>query len=77
MIEVRIGIAEVAKELTIEVEESAEAVVDRVSAALGSESSLLLLTDKRGKRVAVPTARLAYVEIEPQGSSRAVGFGTA
>jgi hypothetical protein len=45
-----------------------------VSAALTGESKILSLDDEKGRRVVVPSEKLAYVEIGEPGS-RQVGFG--
>ncbi|HEU5332590.1 MAG TPA: DUF3107 domain-containing protein [Actinocrinis sp.] len=72
--EIKIGVQHAARELSLESELSAEEVEKTVSAALAGKTSLLVLTDEKGRKVIVPTDRLAYVEIgEP--SSRRVGFG--
>jgi hypothetical protein len=61
--EVKIGIQQAPRELTVEVEEDAAQVEEMVKAALADESGLLALSDTKGRRVLVPTARLAYVEL--------------
>lgn len=71
--EVKIGIQQVQRELTVEVDESAETVEQLVSAALTGEGGTLALTDTKGRRVVVPGAKLAYVEIGT-GVMGAVGF---
>ena len=72
--EIKIGVQHAARELSLESELSAEEVEKTVSAALTGKTSLLVLSDEKGRKVIVPTDRLAYVEIgEP--SSRRVGFG--
>ena len=60
--EVKIGVQNVARDLVIETEESAESIEKQVAEALGSEG-ILSLTDNKGRKVLVPTAKLAYVEI--------------
>lgn len=60
--EVKIGVQNVARDLVIETEESAESIEKQVAEALGSEG-ILSLTDHKGRKVLVPTAKLAYVEI--------------
>jgi len=73
-VEIKIGVQHAARELSLESELSAEEVEKTVSAALTGKTSLLVLTDEKGRKVIVPTDRLAYIEIgEP--SSRRVGFG--
>lgn len=76
MIDVRIGVAQNPKELSLESDEDVEKVVDKVNAALAGETDLLWLTDSRGKRVGIPKGKIAYVEVESRGGgSRTVGFG--
>ena len=71
--EIKIGIQQAQRELTVEVEESAEAIEKLVSDAIASEGGVLALTDTKGRRVVVPGARLAYVEIGT-GVHGTVGF---
>ena len=74
--EVRIGIVQSMKELEVELPEDAEreAVMAQVEAALASET-VLWLTDRRGRRVGVPSSRVAYVEVGAPTGERRVGFG--
>lgn len=73
--EVKIGVQNVARELSIETDDTAEEVVAAVRAALGDASGVLSLTDSRGREVLVPTATLAYVQVGDSEKGR-VGFGT-
>ena len=75
--EVRIGIVQTMKELEIELPEDADrdAVFSEVEDALAKES-VLWLTDRRGRRVGVPSARIAYIEVGAPAGERRVGFGT-
>ena len=61
--EVKIGVQFAARELTIDVAEDSDAVEKAVSAALKDEGGLLTLTDTKGRRLLVPTGKLAYVEL--------------
>ncbi|MEI8263159.1 MAG: DUF3107 domain-containing protein [Actinomycetes bacterium] len=74
--DVRIGIVQTAKELEIELEEDADrsAIMADIEAALSNET-VLWLTDRKGRRVAVPAAKVAYVEVGAPSSDRRVGFG--
>lgn len=72
--EVKIGVQHAARELVLEVVDSAEDVERAVEAALSGSATVLSLQDEKGRKVIVPSDRLAYVEIgEP--SVRRVGFG--
>jgi hypothetical protein len=73
-VEVRIGVQHATRELVIESAQTTDAITDAVSAALAGKTEVLSLEDERGRRIVVPAAKLAYVEIgEPE--SRRVGFG--
>ncbi len=72
--EVKIGVQHAPREIVLESNESPEAVEAAVSKALHGGDGLLSLADERGRRVVVPAAKLAYVEIGPE-SERRVGFG--
>lgn len=75
--DVRIGITQSAKELDLELDPalSRDDVLAQIDKALGEADGVLWLTDKRGRRVGVPTAKVAYVEIGAE-EDRRVGFGT-
>ena len=61
--EVKIGVQFGARELTIDVAEDGDTVQKAVTDALKDDSGLLTLVDSKGRRVLVPTAKLAYVEL--------------
>ena len=75
--DVRIGIMQSMKELEVELAEEVErdAVVEDIHTALGKPDGVLWMTDRKGRRVGVPSARIAYVEIGAPVSDRRVGFG--
>ena len=60
--EVRIGIVQSMKEIEVVLPEDAkrEKVMKEIETAL-SEDTVLWLTDRKGRRVGVPAARIAYV----------------
>ena len=61
--EVKIGVQQAPRELSVEVDDDAEAVEKAIRDALADDAGLLVLTDNKGRKVLVPTARLAYVEL--------------
>ena len=71
--EVRIGVQNVAREISFESEQSAEQVQAAVAAAL-ADGTVLSLTDDKGRVVVVPATALGYVHIGEQAKGR-VGFG--
>ncbi|MGA8295927.1 MAG: DUF3107 domain-containing protein [Acidimicrobiales bacterium] len=76
--DVRIGIIQTAKELDVELgdETSREKILQEIEGAFSAPESVLWLTDRRGRRVGVPTAKIAWVEVGGDGGERRVGFGT-
>ena len=72
--EVKIGVQNANRELVLDSTESTDAVEKTVSEALAGEK-VLVLSDVKGRKILVPTDKLAYVEI---GSSSAgqVGYRT-
>jgi hypothetical protein len=72
-VEVKIGVQNANRELVLDSAESADDVAKAVSAALSDQEGVLTLTDTRGRKVLVPTAKLAYVEIGSPTSGQ-VGF---
>jgi hypothetical protein len=75
--DVRIGIVQTPKELEVELGDDADRdqVLADIEGALKSEEGVLWLTDRRGRRVAVPVAKVAYVEVGAPANERRVGFG--
>ncbi|MBL6927352.1 MAG: DUF3107 domain-containing protein [Acidimicrobiia bacterium] len=74
--DVRIGVTHTPKEITVELDDSADTAAIRadVEAALDGTSKLLWMTDVRGRQVGVPADRIAYVDIGSDGSGNPVGF---
>jgi uncharacterized protein DUF3107 len=73
--EIRIGVIYTARELVVDVDQSADEVTKSVDAALAGNTTVLWLTDKKGKQVGVPTDKIAFVEVASDASDRQVGFG--
>ncbi len=76
--DIRIGITQSPREIAIEVEDDAkarEALKKNVDAALKGEITTLWITDKKGRDIAIPTAKIAFVEIGSGDPDRKIGFG--
>ncbi len=73
-VEVRIGITDSPRELTIELSHSADEIEATVARAL-HEGSHVSFTDERGRRLIVPATKVGFVEVSAR-SERKVGFGT-
>lgn len=71
--EVKIGVIYSAKEQQLEVEGTEDSVAVCIDAGLAGP--MLWLTDTKGRRVGVPTDKIAYIEILGDESTKKVGFG--
>ena len=71
--EVKIGVQFAPRELVLESAQSPADVERAVTDALATDDGVLSLVDEKGRRVIVPIAKLAYVEIA-ESSARQVGF---
>jgi Protein of unknown function (DUF3107) len=72
-VEVKIGIAESARELVVSSDQTADEVSQLVDDALAAGDGLLRLVDEKGRRYVVRANQIAYVEIAPE-DGRKVGF---
>ena len=76
VVDVRIGVTQAPREITIEVEDSSRADVKaRIEAALAGAADVLWIADKRGRDIAISSAKIAYVEIGSAEGERRIGFG--
>ena len=75
--DVRIGVTQAPREINIELAEDADRdeLKSRVEAALAGATEVLWIVDKRGKDVAVPSAKIAYIELGSADGDRKIGFG--
>jgi len=72
--EVRIGVVHTPKELNLDVDGTADEVMQAVDQALAKDDGVLWL-DAKGRKIGVPADRVAYVEIETDSGAKRVGFG--
>ncbi len=72
--EVKIGVQFATRELSLESAQTPEEVEKAVSEAFTGKEGVLQLVDDKGRRVIVPAAKIAYVEIA-DAHDRRVGFG--
>jgi hypothetical protein len=71
--DVKIGVQHVARELSVETEDSAEAVLEALNVAL-TGNQVFSLSDAKGRTVAVPAENVAYLYFVSD-AGRKVGFG--
>lgn len=74
--EIRIGIVQSMKELDVELADDTEheGLAREIESVIADER-VLWLTDRKGRRIGVPAARIAYVEFGLPARDRVVGFG--
>ena len=74
--EVRIGVTQSARELEVDLGDASDGVAlgEEIEAKLAA-GGILWLTDKKGRRIGVPTEKVAYVELGAADDHRRVGFG--
>lgn len=70
--EVKIGVQHSPRELVVDTDDTPEAVEKLVADAVSGEG-VVTLTDTKGRKVIVPAAKIAYVEIGG-GVAGTVGF---
>jgi hypothetical protein len=76
-VDVRIGIVQSIKELEVELGEDADRdeIIAHIEGALSDTDGVMWFTDRKGRRIAVPVAKVAYVEVGAPVAERRVGFG--
>jgi hypothetical protein len=70
---VKIGVQHTPRELVVESTQTPDEVQQLVAEAINGGEGLLTLEDEKGRRVVVPAAKIAYVEIA-EAETRRVGF---
>ncbi len=75
--DIRIGVTDTPREINMVLAADADRddVKSAVSAAVAGASDTLWLIDEKGREVAIPAARIAYVELGPDGDINPIGFG--
>ena len=77
--DLRIGVTQSAREMTLELEDDTdrEALQRQIDDALvANDDKVLWFTDKRGRKVGVPVAKVAYIEISAAEQTQRFGFGS-
>ena len=75
--DVRIGVLHTPKEILVEMDSSVdrEKLKATIDDTLAEETKVLWLTDKKGRDVAVPVSKVAYIEVSSATADRPIGFG--
>jgi len=76
-VDIRIGVSETPREITMALAADTDRneVKDAVAAALAGASDTLWLVDDKGRDIAIPAAKIAYVELGPDSDINPIGFG--
>ena len=73
--ELRIGVLHTPKELSVELEGTADEIVAMINCAVKDDGAIVWVTDVKGRRLGVPASKIAYVEVDEDGANKRVGFG--
>ena len=71
--EIKVGIQHVNREIVVESSESAADIEESLAKAM-SQETFFSVTDERGRKVLIPAAKIAYVDLGEE-NARHVGFG--
>ncbi len=76
--DVRIGVTYSPREIEMQLPEDVDRaeLKSRVDDVLGSDTKVLWLTDRKGREVAVPSAKITYVELGTAEEARPMGFSS-
>lgn len=74
--DIRIGVTDNPRELAVKLSTDVDraAIKADVEAVLAGQKSVLWLVDEKGREVAIAAARIAFVELGPEGGNP-IGFG--
>jgi hypothetical protein len=75
-VDVRSGVTQHPRELDVELADDTDRdeLTRSIEEALSDDDKVLWLTDRKGRRVGIPSAKVAYIEIGA-AEERRVGFG--
>ena len=68
--ELRIGVVHTPKELSVELEGTADEIVAMINDAVKDGSPIVWVTDVKGRRLGIPASKIAYVEVDEDGANR-------
>jgi len=72
--EIAIAMQHAPREIRLDIDAKPEDVRKQVEKAFAADEKILWLTDTDGKQTAIPLAKIAYLEIGRDRSSKQVGF---
>ena len=74
--DVRIGVTYSMREIELELDDTVDRdeLKEHVAEALSAEDKVLWMTDKSGREIAIPSNKVAFVEIGHPAEQRSIGF---
>ena len=77
--DLRIGVTHAPRELALELADDTDraAFREQVESAVAADDGVLWLTDRKGREVAIPADKIAYVEVGAPGDDHRIGFGAS
>lgn len=77
MVVVRVGVTQAPREIEVELADDTDraALSKSIEQSLGKTDGVLWLEDRKGRKICLPSAKVAYIEIGAPGEDRRVGFG--
>jgi len=75
-VDVRIGVIHTMKEIELELPGNTDrdALKAQIDEVLADDDRTLWIADKSGREIAIPSARVAYVELGRSETDRKIGF---
>lgn len=77
-VEVRIGVTYSAREIELQLSDDTDrdALKKKIETALANEAGILWLEDRKGREVAIPSAKISYVDLGSDLGVRPMGFSS-
>lgn len=72
--EIKIGVRQIGRELTVETDQTAEQIEQNLRQALLTDDGLLVITSDKGRRLLLPVEHIGYLDLGSE-HARPVGFG--
>lgn len=76
--DLRIGVTDTPREIELNLADDTDrdALKQQIEAALAGETSTLWLVDRKGREVAIPSSRIAYIDLGSGSEPRPMGFSS-
>lgn len=75
LMEIKVGVVYTAKELRVETDGNVDAAVTSIEEALKKGDAVVWFNDVSGRRIGIPSDKIAYIEVAENDENKRVGFG--